>query len=548
MSYIDGTLAISPRMKDRVGVDKIMLDVIVALAPALLMGTYLFGFRVLLLAAVSVLSCMGFEYLYCRLMKRPSTVGDLSACVTGLLLAMCLPVTAPYWAPVLGGAFAIIIVKQFYGGLGKNFMNPALAGRMLLLSFPGMMTTWVDAMDRPGLFGQVDAVSTATPMAYLHLGQLPDLSVRQMLLGQHGGAVGEVAALMLLLGGGYLLCRRVISWRIPVTFIGTVALLTFLWPRGGVDALSWMTYNVLGGGLLLGAIFMATDYATSPVTPRGQLIYGVCCGFLTVVLRYFGSYPDGVGFAILTANCCVWLMDRVGLPGRFGVENLTATKQWLARQCARLCKLKPSLPKRSARTRGTMPGEDNLDKVRLGMRSAAVLGGFVLAMVLLIGAVYNLTSRTIVERENEQQQELLSMVMPQAAVATQTPYIAPDALSILAGYNGNELVGYCVEVEVQAFGGMLTMVVGVDVDGEVTGVAVTSHSEHAVVGGQALEPEYLDRYVGLSGTVRHEGHNSVDAISGATDTCHAITAGVNKALYIISHLDTGDVEFVDGEV
>ena len=548
MSYMKRTLVISPRMKDRVGVDKIMLDVIVALFPALVMGTYLFGLRTLLLAAISVLSCMGAEWLYNKATHRPSTLSDLSACVTGMLLAMCLPVTAPYWAPVLGGAFAIVVVKQFYGGLGKNFMNPALAARMLLLSFPGMMTTWVDAMDRPGLIGRVDAVSTATPMAYLHLGQLPKLTVPQMLLGQHGGAVGEVAALMLLLGGAYLLCRRVISWRIPGTYIGTVALLTLLWPRGGVEAVSWMLYNVLGGGLLLGAIFMATDYSTSPVTPRGQLIYGVCCGCLTVVLRYFGSYPDGVGFAILTANCCVWLMDRVGLPGRFGVGTMSEAKGWFDRQWARLCKLKPSLPRHRARARGTMPGEQNLDKIRAGLRSGGVLAAFAAAMTVLVCVVYGLVGQAIVERENEQQQALLSLVMPEAVIATQTPYISEDALSILAGYTQDDLVGYCVEVEVQGFGGMITMVVGVDMNGEVTGVAVTGHSEHAVIGGQALQPDYLDRYIGLSGTVRHEGRNAVDAVSGATDTCYAITAGVNKALYIISHLDTEHLQFAEGAV
>ena len=548
MSYMNGTMVISPRMRDRVGVDKIMLDVIIALFPALLMGTYLFGLRVLLMSAVSILSCMGAEWLYNKASHRPSTVSDLSACVTGLLLAMCLPVNAPYWAPVLGGAFAIVVVKQFYGGLGKNFMNPALAARMLLLSFPGMMTTWVDAMERPGLVGRVDAVSTATPMAYLHLGQLPKLTVKQMLLGQHGGTVGEVAALMLLLGGAYLLCRRVISWRIPVTYIGTEALLTFLWPRGGIAAVDWMVYNVLGGGLLLGAIFKATDYATSPVTPRGQLIYGICCGCLTVVLRYFGSYPDGVGFAILTANCCVWLMDRVGLPGRFGEGTLHAFREWFARQWTRLCKLKPVLPRHGVRAKGTMPGEKNLDKIRSGLRSGGVLAAFAAAMAVLVCVVYGLVGQAIAERENEQQQELLSLVMPNAVMATQTPYIADDALSILAGYTEDDFVGYCVEVEVQGFGGMITMVVGVDMNGEVTGVAVTGHSEHAVIGGQALQSEYLDRYIGLSGTVRHEGRNAVDAVSGATDTCYAITAGVNKALYIISHLDAEDLQFAEGAV
>ena len=537
----------SPRMRDRVTVDGIMLDVLIALLPALLMGTFLFGFRVLLLSAISVIACMGVEALYCKWTKKPVSIRDLSACVTGLLLAMTLPVTAPYWAPVLGGAFAIVLVKQFYGGLGKNFMNPALAGRMLLLSFPGMMTSWVDALDRPGVLG-VDAVSTATPMAYLHLGQLPELRLNQMLLGQHGGAMGEVASLMLLLGGAYLLCRRVISWRIPGAFLGTVAVLTLLFPRGNAP-LDWMVYNLLSGGLLLGAIFMATDYATSPVTPRGQLLYGIGCGCLTVALRYFGSYPDGVGFSILTMNCCVWLLDRVGLPRRFGIPPLTETKLWLQSLCGRLAKLRPSLPRRREKAaQGTMPGERDLDQIRTWARSAGSLAAVIVVAVVCIGLVDRATSQTIALRENREQQELLATVMPAATVATETPYLAEDALRILAGYDENEMVGYCVEVEVQGFGGVITLVVGIDMNGEVTGVTITNHSEHAGIGGPAMERAYLDQYIGRSGTIRHDGYNRVDAISGATDTCRAITAGVNKALYIASRLDAGQVEFVDGQV
>ena len=540
---------VSPRVRDRATVDSIMLDVLVALVPALALGVLMFGFRALVLAAVSVGSCMAFETLYCRWTGKENTVKDLSACVTGLLLAMTLPPTAPYWAPVLGGAFAIIVVKQFYGGLGKNFMNPALAGRMLLLSFPKMMTTWVEALNYPALAGGTDAVSAATPMSYLHLGKLPPQTLSQMLLGQHGGAVGEVASFMLLLGGVYLLGRRVISWRIPVSFLGTVAALTFLFPRGtNVARADWMLYNLLGGGLLLGAIFMATDYTTSPVTPRGQLLYGMGCGGLTVALRYYGSYPDGVGFAILTMNCCVWLLDRVGLPRRFGVAPWTETANWLRRQRVRLAKLRPVRPPKRAHAKGEMPGEGQLDRIRSWQRSTLAFAAVAAAMVVLVCGVDRLTGQTIAIRENREQQALLSRVMPQANIATETPYESEDAVRILAGYREHELVGYCVELEVQGFGGMITMVVGVDVNGEVTGVTVTDHSEHADIGGQVIEGTYLGRYVGLSGTIRDSGFNSVNAVSGATDTCRAITAGVNKALYITSQLDDSGVEYADGEV
>ena len=308
-----------PQIAQVSSISSTMLDVIVALLPALGMAVYLFGIRVLALTAVSVITCVVSEYVYRRLRGLPDTTQDLSACVTGLLLAMTLPVTAPYWAPVLGGVFAIVVVKQLYGGLGRNFMNPALAGRMLLTTFPGIMTNWVDAFQRPGLFSTADAVTSATPMSYLHNGQLPPQSVGQLLMGQHGGAMGSVAVMMLILGGLYLVARRVIQPRAPLAFLATVALLTFLFPQGDGGRVAWMLAQLFSGGLMLSAIFMASDYTTTPVTPRGQVLFGVGCGLLTVLLRYFGSYPDGVGWAILTMNCCVWLLDRTGMPRRFGV-------------------------------------------------------------------------------------------------------------------------------------------------------------------------------------------------------------------------------------
>ena len=518
----------APLVRDRASVSTIMLDVIVALLPALAMGVYYFGVRVLVLTAVSVSGCIGFEAMYCKWTGKPNTTGDLSACVTGLLLAMSLPVTTPYWAPLLGGAFAIIIVKQFYGGLGKNFMNPALAGRMLLLSFHAMMTTWVDTLDHQSVLEGVDAVSTATPMSYLHIGKLPAQSVTQLLLGQHGGAMGEVASFLLIMGGAYLLARRVISWRIPISYLGTVALLTLMFPRGDGGAAAWMACNLLGGGLILGAFFMATDYTTSPVTPRGQLYYGVGCGVLTVVLRYFGSYPDGVGFAILTMNCCVWLLDRIGLPRRFGVDRSVGVHRWLESRKARLAVLRPAKPGIKLFTPGIMPGEQDLDKIRAWGRCAAWLCGAILVTALGVQAVWLATSQIVAERENLAMEQLLEAVLPSAEVASETPYLDENARRILAGYDGNDLVGYCIELEVQGFGGVMDMVVGVDVNGQVTGILVTEHSEHPDVGGRALTAAYLSKYLGKSGTIREQGRNGVSAVSGATDTCRAITEGVTR--------------------
>ena len=526
-----------------------MQEMLVALTPALGMAVFLFGPRVLLLTAVSVGSCVLFEYSYRRFTRQENTLRDLSACVTGLLLAMCLPASAPLWVPVLGAAFSIVLVKQFYGGLGRNFMNPALGGRMLLASFPGLMTSWPQPLQ--ALQG-ADAVSAATPMAYLQDGALPPQTLGQLLLGQQGGCLGEVSSVMLLAGGCYLLLRRVISPRIPLSFLGTVAALAFLFPGGGQGRLTWMCAQLLSGGLLLGAIFMATDPTTSPVTPRGQVMFGVGCGLLTVLLRTFSSYPEGVGWAILTMNCCVWLLDRAGMPRRFGAGRFSAPRAWwarLRRSAAEIRFVRPQLHIRFHEA-GKAPGEGCLDLIRAQARSWCCLAAVILATGTLIFAVHRFTDLDTVRAENTHQQKLLSQVMPQAAFRSETPYRASGALSITAGYSSdNQLVGYCVEVQVHGFGGIITMQVGVDLNGQVTGVAVTDHSETSTVGTRAMTPGALSRYVGKSGTIRDSGSNSVDAVSGATATSEAITSGVNRALAIVANLDTeGVVEYVDGEV
>ena len=313
----------SPHVASPVSTPNLMLDVIIALLPAWVVAIYFFGFRVVTLTAVTVAAAMGAEYLYRRLTHQHQTVSDLSAAVTGLLLVMCLPVETPYWVAVIGAVFAIVVVKQLFGGLGKNFMNPALAGRVFLFSF----LPYISKYAAPGhtfwapIFGagQPEAVSAATPMSYLHAGTLPEgVSLRQLLVGQQAGCLGEVASLMLILGGVYLVLRKVISPRIPLCYLGTVAVLTFLFPMGGIPRMDWMLYNLLSGGLMLGAIFMATDYVTSPVTPTGRVVYGIGCGALTVFLRYFGSYPEGVSFAILVMNTLVWSLDKAFMPHRFG--------------------------------------------------------------------------------------------------------------------------------------------------------------------------------------------------------------------------------------
>ena len=309
------TIASAPHLTTRDTTRTLMLDVLIALMPALLFsGCYFFGPRAFLVTLVSAAGCVGFEALFCLITRRRQTVDDLSAVVTGVLLAFTLPANVPYWAVLLGDFFAIVVVKQLFGGLGKNFLNPALAGRAFLFSFPAVMSAFPAVRSWEGF--AIDAQSAATPMASLHAGSLPSVSLLEMFTGVRSGALGEVSAALLLLGGLYLLARRVIRLRIPLSFLGTVAVLSWCFPQGGNSSLDWTLYSLMGGGLLLAAFFMAADFTTSPVTFWGQVVYGVGCGTLTVFLRTFGSYPEGVGFAVLVMNLLAWPIDRAALTVR----------------------------------------------------------------------------------------------------------------------------------------------------------------------------------------------------------------------------------------
>lgn len=320
----------NPHIRSNETTRSIMLDVIIALLPALAWSVICFGVKALTLTLFSVVGCVFWEWLYRKVMKKPQSVGDLSAVVTGMLLAFVSPVTIPYWMILIGDFFAIIVVKQLFGGIGKNFVNPALAGRAFLLgSYAGSMTHWIDpASGKAPLMGSVaDVVTKATPLGMMK-GSGADVeasfasltetySVMDMFLGKVGGSLGEVSALLLLIGGAYLIWRKVINWQTPVAYIATVAVLTVLFPKAG--GAEYMLYSIFGGGLFLGAFFMATDYATSPVTKKGQLIYGIGCGLFTVFIRYFGSYNEGVCYSIMVMNCCTALIDKYTKPVRFGV-------------------------------------------------------------------------------------------------------------------------------------------------------------------------------------------------------------------------------------
>jgi len=307
----------SPHIRSGETTQRIMLDVIIALLPALFAGIYYFGMRSLIVTLVSVVFAVAAEVAMQKILKRPVTVNDLSAVVTGILLAFNVPSTAPLWMVAIGSIFAIAVAKHCFGGLGHNFINPALAARaMLLASWPVRMTS--SAFLTPG----ADAVSSATPLAALSSGALDTLpSIMDLFVGNVAGCIGETSALALLIGGLYLVYRGVISLRTPVAYIGTVAILSFI--LGGFDPYIAI-YHVLAGGLFLGAIFMATDYSSSPMTAKGQIIMGLGAGILTTLIRFYGAYPEGVSYSILLMNVATPLIDRFTMPKKFGEVKKSA--------------------------------------------------------------------------------------------------------------------------------------------------------------------------------------------------------------------------------
>ena len=303
----------SPHIRGDFRTSRLMLDVVLALIPALIVGAVVLGARALLVTLISMAAAVAAEYLYSLCLKRRNTIVDGSALVTGMLFAMTLPVSAPYWLAAAGSAFAIIVAKLLCGGLGQNIFNPALFARAFaLLLFPVALTRYPAT--------SVDAVSSSTPLHHMVMPALPEESILDMFLGNCPGSIGEISALALIAGGVYLVARKVISARIPVSYLATVAVITLVFHKTD-DAISWMLYSLFSGGVMLGAIFMATDYVTSPVTKKGQILYGIGCGILTVLFRYYGLFPEGVTYAILLMNLCVWVIDRYTAPRIYGYQK-----------------------------------------------------------------------------------------------------------------------------------------------------------------------------------------------------------------------------------
>lgn len=305
-------VSISPHIRSRETTATVMADVIIALLPSVIVGVWVFGARAFAITMLSVTTCVASEYIYEKLLKKPITVTDLSAVVTGLILAVNLYSTAPWWLPVLGGAFAIIVVKMLYGGIGQNFMNPALAARcFLLLSFSRIMT------DYPTL----DGVSSPTPLVLAKQGEI--VPIRDLLLGTHSGTIGETSAIAIIIGAVYLCAKGVIKPREPLAVIlSTGVFVTFFSViQGKPVTLNYLAVQMLGGGMLLGAVFMASDYATTPVTPWGQVIFGCCVGFITALIRCVGNGVEGVSYAIIISNLLTPAIEKLTAPRPFGVKK-----------------------------------------------------------------------------------------------------------------------------------------------------------------------------------------------------------------------------------
>ncbi len=489
------SLAVAPSPHRRSGntTTRIMLDVLIALVPAFIAANIIFGPRAALVTAVCVASCVLFEYFTRKVMKRDNTISDLSAAVTGVLLSYNLPVTIPLWMAVVGSFFAIVVVKQLFGGIGQNFANPAITARVILLvSFSGQMTTWAE----PFFYRSsgADIVTGATPLTQLGTSDLP--SLLDMFLGVRGGCMGETCILALLIGGVYLVIRRVISPVIPVTYIGTVFLFSVIF---GQDPL----YEIMSGGLVLGAIFMATDYSTSPVTRLGKIIFALGCGTVTILIRQFGSYPEGVSFAILFMNLLVPYIDKG-------------------------TKLKPFGGKKMRVARDIVQPIVTLAVIALVVSAALVF-------------TYNLTKgdENAVSEEVQTAVDELIGADNELIDIDKTAYADYDLEMAFKAADGSAMA---LLVTPKGYGGDIEMVVAVDQNGVITGTKVTAQTETPNLGTKVMEPEFSDQFIGKSGelTVVKNGsaasEQEIDAVAGATVSSRGFTDGVNKALKVFEEL------------
>lgn len=549
----------SPHVRSKDTTSDLMFDVIIALIPATVFGIYKFGAHAGLLVAVCMLSAMLSELIYEKLVKKTVTVKDCSAILTGLLLALNLPPELPVWMAVIGSAFAIIVVKQLFGGLGQNFMNPALGARcFLLLSFSKQMTQFV-----------YDGVTTATPLAVMKSGAQPDMEiVSYMFKGNIGGTIGETSVIALLIGAVYLLIKRVISPKIPLTYIGTFAVCIAIYAAvKDYSVLEYTLAHLCGGGLMLGAWFMATDYVTSPITPWGKIIFGVMLGLLTFVLRIFGSGAEGVSYAIIISNLFVPLIERVTVPRAFGAGadvKPDAKKTTVDGQKELNNKTSEPYASDNNTNKTDKNNETGNTKSKFDIKGIvkAVIVIFVITLVMgaALGAVYDITKKPIQEAALKAKEEAYKEIYPEAAtivsIEEQSESITNEFLNDTlhtAGYKDStidefnlvadkdgKLIGTIVIVtNKNGYGGDIQLAVGISLaENKITGISFLTLNETVGLGMKANEAEFKDQFKDVPlGEISYtktgsDSANVIDAISGATITTSAVTDGVNSAVTI----------------
>lgn len=507
----------SPHIRSGETTRSIMLDVAIALLPASAFGVYRFGVYALVVLLVSIASSVLSELVFQKLAGQKVTIMDGSALVTGLLIGMNMPPEIPLWIPVLGSIFAIIFVKQFFGGIGQNFMNPALGARcFLLISFTQLMSDF-----------SVDGVSSATPLS--QLATEGTTSLTDAFLGFTNGTIGEISALALLIGGAYLLIRKVITWEIPVIYVVSFAVFEFIFGKHGFSPV-FVAEEICSGGLLLGAIFMATDYVTSPITRKGKVVYGVVLGVLTGIFRTYGASAEGVSYAIIISNLLVPLIERVTMPTAFGYEK------------------------------NAMEGKETSGSVLKAYRPAISLLVITLVAGLALGAAYELTKGPIQKAEEAANAAAYVAVCPDAdhfeiseELEAKAEELSTADSSISDGTFGNVVfesiyqgmdadgntAGYVVNVTSKdGFGGDITITVGISGEREITGMQFLTINETAGLGMNAQNPEFTDQFIGKAGPLTlvkdgASGENDIQALSGATFTSVAVVNAMNAALYLI---------------
>ncbi len=527
-------ISASPHIRSNDSTTRIMGDVLIALLPASVMGIYNFGFRACLMILICVVSCMVFEWMSELIMKRPVTVRDLSAAVTGMLIALNLPVSLPFWMAIVGCLFAIVVVKQLFGGIGQNFMNPALAARcFLVMSFVGPMTRFT-----------YDAVTTATPLATLREGGIHSVSLWKMFFGTEAGTIGETSAAALLIGAIYLLMGRVIRLTIPFFYLASfsvfIAIYCLTKDMSMADTARFTALHLSGGGLMLGAFFMATDYTTSPITEKGKMLYGVLLGLLTFCFRIYGNSTEGVSYAIIICNLLVPIIEMITKPKSFGEgydkKSLSENRGWLE-------------PVRLDENGDPIP-EEKKDKKDKPLRIVVSICMIAILSGALLGTIYAITKKPIADTAEKKKQEAYKTVMSGAdeyketeELETENKELEKQGFSgvtlntkVDAMKDGSRIGRIWVITTHEGYGGDIRMAVGVQ-DGKVTGVQMLSISETTGLGMEARDnPSFTEQYqnkqVESFTVVKTDpaSENEIRAITGATITSKAVTNSVNAVL------------------